>query len=228
MGGTRTSDEIKEDLIADLGSDLGGLFFSLYNEITWLTIKWNEFKELFADKESRVEIMNESAPFFFMTIQKVLSENIMLGIARLTDPPKTGRRKNITLKAFLDFIQEESTRKQFQIHLDQVDLDASFARDWRNRWIAHMDHELATDPKIKPLEPASKEKLRIAIESIHEIYNKAEEAFLNTTTSFKFLSTHKGALSLLIRVEDGLLLEKEHYARELKGDLSHRGFKRRV
>lgn len=87
--GYKTAEEIKNEMIEKLGTDFGLLLNSLYNEITWLTFRWIEFVELYGTKETRLELMNKSAPFLFFTIQKVLWENLLLGISRITDPPKS-------------------------------------------------------------------------------------------------------------------------------------------
>lgn len=85
--GSKSGEQVRDEMVEKLGHDFGRLLNSLYNEISWLTFKWIEFRELYGTKESRFDIMNKTAPIFFSTIQKVLWENLLLGVARITDPP---------------------------------------------------------------------------------------------------------------------------------------------
>lgn len=206
-------------MILKMGSDFGALFYSLYNEISWLTYKWVEFRELYGSKESRIELMNKTAPFFFYTVQKVLWENLLLGIARITDPPKSFKKKNTTLLAIKQHLEDPEIRTEFDNCIADILAEGQFCRDWRNRWIAHMDYELGVNRgNAKPLERASRLKLRLTIEKIQSLYNKISLKYLGSTTAWELISSDTGALSLLYRIQDGLRHEEEKYQRMLKGD----------
>jgi hypothetical protein len=143
--GTQTTEELKADMIKKLGVDFGSLLYSLHNEITWLTLKWIEFNELYGTKESRIELINKAAPFFFFVVQKILWDNLLLGIARVTDPPETRGKKNTTLKALGQHILDDNFKSEFEKDLNDILTESEFCRDWRNRWIAHIDYELAVN-----------------------------------------------------------------------------------
>lgn len=217
--GTKTGEQVKDEMVKKLGHDFGCLVNSLYNEISWLTFKWIEFRELYGTKESRIEIMNETAPFFFSTIQKVLWENLLLGIARITDPPETGKKKNTTLRALGPHIRDEQFRLEFENDISDILAESEFCRDWRNRWIAHMDYELSVNRKSAvPLKQATRQKLRIVLEKIQALYNKVSFKYLNSTTPWEMLDSNQGAVSLLYRLEDGLRFDEEQYQKKLKGE----------
>lgn len=227
--GTHTTEQIKNEMTVKLGTDFGSLLYSLYNEITWLTFKWIEFKELYGTKESRFELMNKTAPFFFFTIQKVLWENLLLGVARITDPTVTMGKKNTTLKALGQYIQDDNFKSEIENDLNDILTESKFCRDWRNRWIAHMDYELAVDRQnARPLEAATRQKLRVTIGKIHELYNKITFKYLDSTTAWQMLDSDRGAISLLYRIEDGLRFDKENYNRKLKGDWTLDNFESKV
>ncbi len=224
-----TAEEIKNDMIQKLGTDFGSLFNSLYNEITWLTFRWIEFVELYGTKETRLELMNRSAPFLFFTIQKVLWENLLLGISRITDPPISMGKRNMTLTAIPTFLTDDNFKKEIENDLKELMVESMFCRDWRNRWIAHLDYELATDrDNAKPLETGTRKKLKIAIKRIHSIYNKVEFEYLETTTGFEYLKSDRGAISLLYRIEDGLRFDKEVHERKLRGEWIDNKFQSKV
>jgi hypothetical protein len=218
MSETKTSEEVKSNMISIMGTKFGSLFYQIYNEICWLNFKWIEFEELYGKKESRIEIMNESAPFFFYVTQKVLWENLLLGIARITDPPKSKGKLNTTLKAISEFIDDKELKKEFDEELKDIEDKAKFCRDWRNRWIAHMDYELTVNQSAEPLETATRNKLKAINKKIQIIYNKISKKYLGSTVAFELANSQKGAISLLYKVEDGIKFEKDRYKRKLRGE----------
>ena len=84
--------------------------------------------------------MNEVAPDFFRIVEDVLLENIELGIARLTDPPKSFGKENLTVSKIPDYITEEQLREEIISSIDKAKHASSFCRDQRNRRFAHLDY----------------------------------------------------------------------------------------
>ena len=205
-------------MVEKLGHDFGCLLNSLYNEISWLTFKWIEFVELYGTKESRFEIMNKTAPFFFSTMQKVLWENLLLGVARITDPPETKGKRNTTLRAVGLHIEDEQFKIEFEKEISEILNESGFCRDWRNRWIAHMDYELSINrDSAVPLKTANRLKFRTVLERIQALYNKISLKYLNSSTPWDMLSSHSGTVSLLYRLEHGLRFDEEHLQKKLNG-----------
>lgn len=97
---SRSPDEIKKNHIKYMGEKLGTYFNAIWNEVAWLYIKWSEYDELFGKKPSRVDLLNDAAPTFFHIVQDCLFRDVILHIARLTDPPKTGGKKNLSVVDF--------------------------------------------------------------------------------------------------------------------------------
>lgn len=101
-----TAKEVKEKRVQVMGKELGLLYDALYNEILWIKIKWMEFEELYGYGANRIEIMNKSAPFFFFVVEKVLWNDIILGIARITDNQIVAREKTVTIISLKFFSAE--------------------------------------------------------------------------------------------------------------------------
>src|SRR5687768_4930180 len=152
-------EQVKHEMLDKMGPEFGSLFYSIYKEITWLTFKWSEFRELYGTKESRIELMNKVAPFFFFTTQRVYWENLILGIARITDPATTGGKKNATLRALGQYIHDQQFKAEFEQAVSGILSESDFCRDWRNRWIAHMDYELSVNNRnAEPLKTATRQR----------------------------------------------------------------------
>jgi hypothetical protein len=220
MSKNLTAEQVKEQHVQVLGNEFGLFYYSLYNEVIWMNFKWIEFKELYGKKVSRIELLNKSAPFLFFVIQKVLWENIILGIARITDNHKMYGKKNISIKAIPGFITDKAFKLKIESAINNVLTESSFCRDWRNRWIAHKDLSLSVEENAKPLEVANREKEDNSLEALFTLINLIENNFFKSTTMFKYLEPQSGAISLLYLIDDGLNARRELLERLKKGEIN--------
>ncbi|MFA6471963.1 MAG: hypothetical protein WCU00_07975 [Candidatus Latescibacterota bacterium] len=212
--GTRYLDanEVKQDHIDKLGDKLGPLFHELLNEVTWLYMKWEEYVELFGKKPSRIDLLNQSAPLFFRMIQDSLWENILLHIARITDPPKSTGKENLTIQILISHVKEdikEKVSKQIDIAMKK----SEFCRDWRNRHIAHCDLNLALGKKAEPLKQASRAMVKDALESIASVVNTISEYYCDSSLSFGLSASPGGAVDLLYIINDGIKADNDRKER---------------
>jgi len=91
-----TAEQARARSVQVMGQELGETYEALGQEIVWLHSKWAEYAALYGTKESRVALLNKAAPRFARLIQDTLWEDIVLHIARLTDPPKSASKHNLT------------------------------------------------------------------------------------------------------------------------------------
>src|SRR5687768_11954076 len=120
-----------------MGPELGQLQYLLWHDVTGLHLKWAEFRELFGTKPSRIDLMNESVPAFFGHLEDVLWSDVLLHLSRLTDPPATGGQQNLTFRRFPQLVARLPIRDAVHAELDNVENTTRFARDWRDRRLAH-------------------------------------------------------------------------------------------
>ncbi len=213
--GTQTADEFKKSMTDILGNDFGSFLYVIYNEIAWLSLKWSEYCQLFAMKETRIELLNQSAPSFFFLVQRTLLDSIILGIAKLTDPCNSGKNKNITLNAIPDYIDDQNSnlKEDIQNEISQLIPKAQFCRDRRNKIIAHMDFDFMLDSKnVEELESATRDKIETVIASIQSIYNKI------TNTALQPIVDNRGAISLLHVIENGIRFREEAMEKRKQGE----------
>jgi hypothetical protein len=95
--GFRSAEEAKQDHIARMGLDLGSVYDALWQQVAWVHAKWSDYVVLFGTSESRVKLLNEASPAFFRHAQDSIWESVLLHITRLTDPPATGGKQNLTV-----------------------------------------------------------------------------------------------------------------------------------
>ena len=210
--------EIKSEMITKMGHDLGSLFYLLYNETVWLTMKWVEYKELYGTKKSRIDLMNKTAPLFFYIVEKTLWKDLMLGITRLTDPEKSMGKKNLTLQLLPKHISDNELKKIIEADNDELTHLTDFCRDWRNRSIAHNDYDLFLNETIAiPLKSANRKKLQEVFDKLHAIIKKVYLHYLGRTIMLEYIDSFNGAQALLVHLENGLRFEELRYKRKLSG-----------
>lgn len=135
----RTNDDLRDLFVRKMGSELGNLCHELDNELDSLQDRWNIFKELFQKGDERLYILNTVASNFFYIVQQLLYENAMLQLCRLTDPPETFGRENLSIMRLAELISDLTMREYVQDKATQLRKSCEFARDWRNRRLAHTD-----------------------------------------------------------------------------------------
>ncbi len=169
----------------------------LYDEVTWLHAKWLEYRKLYAKSEERLNVLNRTAGFFFRVIQEALWENVLLHIARLTDPPKLGHFENLTLQRLPDAVSDQcladELRKLIQDALDR----SQFARGWRNKHLAHCDLSLASNAKTVALPVASRQHVEEVLSCFRRILNRLHESYLGGQVAYEYFLTTEDADTLV-------------------------------
>jgi hypothetical protein len=216
MTGLEAGEEEKREHLQKLGPELGVVYHELYNEVVWLHAKWLEYRKLFAKSEKQIELLNATAPFFFYTIESALREDILLHIARLTDHPRSGKSKRLSLLLLPTLTKDRQLADELQTALDACLLKCAFARDVRNKQIAHTNYTLALNPeeRVKSLPGVSRQQIGDALDSIAQILNKLTD----TPTSFGIFHTLSGGNTLVFYLEEGLKSEKRKRERFRKGN----------
>ncbi|OPL14104.1 MAG: hypothetical protein AVO39_09640 [delta proteobacterium MLS_D] len=212
MGRYLTADNVKQAHIEKLGDNLGSLFNELENEVASLCMKWEEYVELFGKTPSRIGLLNQSAPVFFKIVQDSLWEDILLHLARLTDSPKSAGKDNLTLR-FLPNLVDVKIRGTITNQITDAEEKTNFCRDWRNRHIAHRDLKLVIDKHAEPLKPASRAKVKDALDSFTKILNTISEYYMKSTIAFDSIIGSGGAEELLYVLDDGIKVDVERRKR---------------
>lgn len=192
-----TAEEVREKIIEDMPTSVGELYYALFNEVTWLHLKWKDFRALFAYSPERVELLNRVAPTFFHGLQQMVWEDVLLHLCRLTDPASTMGKANLTLRRLADSIPDSDLCSEVQALIKSVKERTKFARDWRNRRLAHK--ELATSD-AKPLEEASRRHVEEALAAIRQVMNCIEKHYQKSHVTYESSIEALGGVESLLRV----------------------------
>lgn len=204
-----TPEQVRMKYVGKMGETLGPIFHALWNEVSWLHHKWSEYFELYGNEQSRIDSINRAAPLFFRMVQDVLWEDILLHCARLTDPPKSGGKDNLTILRLQELIKNDSVSDLIQ----RAKKSTMFCSNWRNRHIAHRDLLLATGKNAEPLSFASREKVEEALIAIATVMNEVEKQYTGSITMFKLGIASPGAKALLDVIDGGLKAKDERLSR---------------
>ena len=205
-------EEVEEQHIRGMGRELGSVYNRLHAECTMLNSTWRQFVELFGTSEKRVEVITWSASHFFWVVRDVFLESTLLKLSRITDPAATGNKRNVTLR-LLPPLVDSVLRPEVEGRLDAVSAATAFARDWRNRHIAHYDFALIFDQAAAPLTPATRRDISEAIKAVNEVLNLVEDHYLHSMTAFEHLIAAGQADDLLQLLNSEFVREQQFQER---------------
>lgn len=197
----RTAAEVYQDHVQTLGPQLGPVYNALTNEVTSLHGKWNQYRKLFMGSPKRVDLLNEAAPYFFGVLQETLIENILLHLARLTDPPMSVGRSNLSLRQLPDLISDPGLKSNLVNLVDKAVASCAAPRDWRNRHLAHRDLSLAIATSGVPLAGISPGDISAALTTFREVLNRIEGHFWKGShVGYEYFEGGLGDADTLVRV----------------------------
>ncbi len=216
----RTHEETRNHYIAQMGAELGSLFYALWQEVAWLQNEWHEYAQLFGTKQSRIGLMNEAAPVFFRIVQDELFDMIVLRIACLTDPPKSAGKSNLTIRQLSERIDDDLLRQKVTGLVNTAVAAADFCRERRHRHIAHRALDLSLGVASDPLPDVTREKISGVMAGLAEVLNAVSYHYLNSMTDFALISNLGGAVALICVLDDGVQKKTERIARFKRGELA--------
>jgi hypothetical protein len=139
MNGALTDAQMRGKYVQAMGPELGTVFHELEYELWWMWRKWVEFHELFDKGPEQIELLNLAASSFFYVVQRLLFEDAMMHLSRLTDPPKSAGNETLTLTRLECLIRDPTLKAQIKTKTEKVKTECEFARQWRNKRLAHTD-----------------------------------------------------------------------------------------
>lgn len=196
----RSEPELVRKHIDIFGAELGLVYDALYNEVLWLLGKWNEYLKLFESQDD-VDVLNGTAAFCFAVVQSAMRDDIMLHIARLTDPAvqRVGgcEHKNLSLPSLLPLVNDSARAKDLQALVDAAGESARFAKAYRNKHLAHRDLDHALE-RAERIPPGSQEEVERVIACFTEVLDHIAVAFGGHASLFESVKVVPGDSRTLI------------------------------
>ncbi|WP_323779272.1 hypothetical protein [Leisingera sp.] len=211
---THSAEEVQANYVECLGEELGSKLYWLSNAVTNLHLEWKLYKELFCSGSERVGELNKASGLVSFFLSKTLYESVVLGISRVTDPAETGR--GVGAKPNLSLLQLKSElppelQTEYEELCSQAKDKAEFARDARNKMIAHADLWVAT--KERPVDAGTPTKVDVALEAIRDAISFIDHNLRNTTVIYDdFCGPLDNHMSFLRSLYLGNLKWSQHLA----------------
>ncbi|MEW5666189.1 hypothetical protein AB1288_07620 [Pseudomonas putida] len=197
-------EEVRAQCMEAMGAKLGAMYCDLNDHLLDLCLIWKQYEQLFTVDQETVMLLNKSAPTFFGVIQSQLWDSVILGISRLTDPPEMRSNKNLSIKALLPLIADDTVHSKVQELCSQAESAAEFARNQRHKRIAHNDLAHIRDKSAHPLIGASREKIKESLDSICAVLESINGHYRESTMLYEDLIFDGGPGALVALMRDGL------------------------
>lgn len=179
----KSSDQAFQSYINKLGEERGRFVKALENDLYNLRIHFEIYTAFFGTNKERIDLFNSVSGNSAYWIERAMFESLVLNVCRLTDPIEmNGGKRNVTVKALPSQLTN-GPDSELEGRVAAAADASSFARDWRNRRIAHTDAQVRLG-RAK-LDTATRARLSEAIDAIAACIRRYALVELNTT-----LGTH--------------------------------------
>ena len=182
-------------------------FEQVDQEVIRLHSDWKIFLELFGGKE-RVELLNETAPYYFVVTQAALVDSIILAACRLTDPAETrgGQDENLTIERLIDLVSDDlddqpiASKLREQKH--EIERRAEPLRNLRNKSLAHNDLAVVMEEELLP--NVSRSEIDELLNAFGKLMNTVSGYYSDPETLYGEAEHLDGTKSLLAYLQMGL------------------------
>lgn len=220
MPTSKSPEEVRLGYIEKMGQDLGDLFHALSGELTWIHLRWKQYRILYGETSRRIELLNEASALFFRIIHDVFFEDTLLAIARLAGPAKSVGKLNLSIGALPPLLTDATLQSEAETLIENAKARAEFAIDWRNRRLAHRDLAIVLKQNSIALPAATREKVEESLAALRDALNHIEFFYCKSHTQYDSIPTIGDAKSLLYVIRDGLLRKRGAAARRKRGELT--------
>ena len=183
----------------ELGTEFGRVFFELWRGWSSAVVRLDEYRALYGNPDD-VDLLNRFAGHFFGVLQTILWDDLLLCVTRLTDPPRSVGRDNLSIAQLPNYCEDQALRKEVEDGVDRARVEAEFARDWRNRRISHSDLNQVLEADRDPLAEANLKKVSVALDGVHCVLNTISMKLRNTDIA-NLVVGQPGASVLLARMK---------------------------
>lgn len=178
-------------------------FLALREQCIWLQTCFNTYTALYESGEHASRVMSATAPIFFHDLNLILIEYCLLQVCRLTDPPRTSGRDNLTVTHINELLAaEDKLTPEILAASDALAQYRTLIRDSRNWIISHADKR--TLVAGLPIGAHSKADVVEFFENLYRCVDEVGRAIGIGPLDFRCTSGAGDALDLLRYLKAGL------------------------
>jgi hypothetical protein len=158
----------------------------LWDELVLLRDVWNQYNALYRNSNDVAVLLARSARSFFRSHAGLLSREVILRVARLTDNEETGAQRNLVLRSILNDAGIDAVpglREELRHELEELHELSKAVRQHRHKYLAHLDHAVATGA-TPPAPPVTWDDIARLIDSVERIYHRYRSAVYDSDADF--------------------------------------------
>ncbi|MCK5053552.1 MAG: hypothetical protein KAR65_04705 [Anaerolineales bacterium] len=156
-------------------ADVADLYIPIHKDVLSHHAKWKIFRQLYAESEERIELLDNAAGSVFRYLQDLLFYDALLTFSILTEPSD-----RVSLRRLVEVLKkhvEPAFYEEVVADLDEIVEMCSDFITWRNKRIAHKDLGFFVGESLKKLPPVNRKMIEDANEKIGEMLNKIRTKF---------------------------------------------------
>jgi hypothetical protein len=204
----------------NFSQEIEAAYRPVQNEVISLHARWHQWMILFATDQASVDILNQTAPFFFAEVQQVLVSDVIIGISRLFDPACMGKNENASLLWVLEAVKRDG-RAVLADRLEEVLAcvmpQIEVARKHRHKRIAHNDRAtfLSSDRSVLPA--ITDTDISLLLTSAEEFLNLVTDEYGDTQTVLDYLEPSGDAAALVRNLDHAIQFRDLYFEMENAG-----------
>ncbi|TRW48544.1 hypothetical protein FM042_09290 [Aliidiomarina halalkaliphila] len=183
-----------------MGKELGLHFFALHRKLGELHIVWQQYRQLFGSDDDTIELLNRTAGLFFKIVQDELWDSVLLSISRMTDPAKSQSNKNLTIFSLPPLIDDQALKIEIEGLCEAAFVSAKFAREHRNKRVAHQDAGHLMNEPVRPLSGISRAHIEEMLSALRNVLNRLELHFRGSEVFYQNFVDVSGARVLVAKL----------------------------
>jgi len=195
-----------------MGQDLQDAVKILGAQLVELHVVWQQYRDLYADAGT-IEVLNRTAGLFFKIVQDELWDSMLLGICRMLDPAEQGRgkglRTNLTLYSLPPLIDDAALKEAVTTACEDAKNLAEFAKNHRDKRIAHQDHGYATNRQSVELGGISRRDVENTLEALRKVLRLVEAHYNDADVRYDINVLVSGADRLVVALRRLERLERK-------------------
>ena len=181
-------------------------------QLVELHVVWRQYRELYADGDT-IEVLNRTAGLFFKIVQDELWDSMLLGICRMLDPAEQGwgtkLRTNLTLYSLPPLITDLVLREKVTEACVSASKLAAFAKNHRDKRIAHQDHGYAMNPALFEMSGVSRQDVENTLEALRKVLRLIEAHYNDADVLYEKVVLVSGADRLIVALKRMERMEKK-------------------
>ena len=129
------------------------LLNAIEREFIQLCYRWQLFCQLFDSGQKNIDLLNKSGSNVFQLLQKLIIDDAMLALCRLSDPDKSMGKENASIRNMLKKVRAELSdedAREIDAKLSELKEHMNKISILRNKAISHTDYEHALNTVLLP------------------------------------------------------------------------------